>query len=253
MNQSQENTKNNLIGRLFVVGTPIGNLEDITYKAVKTLKEVDIIAAEDTRKALILIQKWEIKKPLFTYNKINEEKKASSLLKILLKGKKVALISEAGLPCISDPGERLIHKCIENNIPFEVIPGPSAVLQALLLSGFKTTPFYFGGFLPIKTKARQAEWLQSAERPYTSVYFESPYRLISSLEDAQLTIPDCMLCIVKEMTKKFEEVFRGKPKELLFQLQSVKIKGEFSIVVDGFGYAKEKQQKRSTDPSIDIT
>ncbi|QSR86192.1 16S rRNA (cytidine(1402)-2'-O)-methyltransferase [Candidatus Methylacidiphilum infernorum] len=244
---------NKTVGRLFVVGTPIGNLEDITYKAIKILKDVDLVAAEDTRKTLILFQKWEIKRPLFTYNKINEEKKASKLIEYLLKGKNIALVSEAGMPCISDPGERLIKKCIEKQIPFEVVPGPSAVLQALVLSGFRTTPFYFGGFLPIKSKARKSEWREAAIRPYSSVYFESPHRLLSSLDDACGTIPDCLLCLAKEMTKKFEEVLRGKPKELLAQLQEIKIKGEFCIVVDGYGYTKEKAQKLSTDTLNEIT
>ncbi|QSR88223.1 16S rRNA (cytidine(1402)-2'-O)-methyltransferase [Methylacidiphilum caldifontis] len=248
-----KNNHTDLIGRLFVVATPIGNLEDITHRALRTLKEVDLVAAEDTRKTHILLQKWEIKKPLFTYNKINEERKALKLMESLLNGKRVALVSEAGMPCISDPGERLIKKCIEKQIPFEVVPGPSAVLQALVLSGFRTTPFYFGGFLPVKSKARRAEWIEATTRPYSSVYFESPHRLLSSLEDAQAIIPDCPLCIAKEMTKKFEEVFRGKPKELLTHLQEIKLKGEFCIVVDGFGYNKEKAQKLSTDPPNIIT
>ena len=163
-------------GKLYVVATPIGNLEDITLRALRVLKEVDLIAAEDTRHSRHLLEHFGIEKQLVSYHQFNEAKRTVEFLEKMNRGLSVALISDAGMPGISDPGERLIGACAREGIPLEVIPGPSAVLQALVAAGFSMTPFYFGGYLPVKSGGRQRELRKAGDRGFTSVYFESPHR-----------------------------------------------------------------------------
>lgn len=215
---------------LYVVGTPIGNLEDITLRALRVLKECDLVAAEDTRHSGHLLAHFEIKKPLISYHQFNEAKRTSEFLDDLQAGKKIALISDAGMPGMSDPGERLIKACVERGIPVEVVPGPSAVLHALVGAGFEIVPFYFGGFLPVKSGPRQREMKAAIERDCTSVYFESPHRLVRALEDAQTVMPEHEMCVARELTKKFEELRRGHPAELLAHFQKNEPRGEICLV-----------------------
>ncbi|SDU29817.1 16S rRNA (cytidine1402-2'-O)-methyltransferase [Verrucomicrobium sp. GAS474] len=220
-------------GRLFVVGTPIGNLEDITLRALRVLKEADLVAAEDTRHSIHLLNHFEIKKPLVSYHQFNEAKRVAEFREHFAHGKNIALISDAGMPGISDPGERLIRSCVEAGITVEVVPGPSAVLQALVGAGFPMVPFHFGGFLPPKSGGRRREMEEAAARPSTSVYFESPHRLVRALADALEVIPERELCVARELTKKFEEIRRGTPAELLAHYEAHAPRGEVCLVIRG--------------------
>lgn len=219
------------MGKLYVVATPIGNLEDITLRALRVLKEVDVIAAEDTRHSSHLLNHFEIRKPLVSYHQFNEAKRTAEFMHDLQQGKQIALVSDAGMPGVSDPGERLIRACVAAGVSVEVVPGPSAVLQALVGAGFPMTPFHFGGFLPVKSGGRRREFAVAARRDCTSVYFESPHRLIRSLEDAHAEIPTTICCVARELTKKFEEFRRGSPLELLAHYSQSKPRGEICIVI----------------------
>jgi 16S rRNA (cytidine1402-2'-O)-methyltransferase len=220
-------------GKLFIVGTPIGNLEDLTLRALRVLKEADLIAAEDTRHTGLLLAHFGISVPQASYHKFNEQKRLHEFLERLRGGAKIALVSDAGMPGVSDPGERLIRACVEAGVGVEVVPGPSAVLHALVGSGMKITPFYFGGFLPVKGGARQKELVAAAERDCTSVYFESPYRLLRTLEDCQTVIPERLVVVARELTKKFEEIRRGTGATLLEHYRAGKVKGEITFLVQG--------------------
>jgi 16S rRNA (cytidine1402-2'-O)-methyltransferase len=218
-------------GKLFVVGTPIGNLEDITLRAIRVLREADAIAAEDTRHTAHLLNHLQIHKPLWSYHKFNEARRAAEFLEQFALGKNIALVSDAGMPGISDPGERLIHACIQAGVAVEVVPGPSAVLHALVASGLPTHAFYFGGFLPVKSGARQRELAVAGKRDCTSVYFESPHRLVKALADAAQVVPTARCAVARELTKKFEETRRGTPAELLEHFQKRKPQGEMCLVI----------------------
>ena len=218
-------------GKLYVVSTPIGNLEDMPPRAVRVLKEADLIAAEDTRHTGHLLTRFEIRKPLVSYHQFSEAKRTSEFLRKFEEGQSIALVSDAGLPGVSDPGERLIRAAVAAGVAVEIVPGPSAPLLALAGSGFSMVPFYFGGFLPVKSGQRRKELLAAAARGCTSVYFESPYRVVRMLEDAVAEIPQARLCLARELTKKFEEYRRGTAAELLAHFQVHEPRGEFCLVV----------------------
>ena len=182
---------------LFVVSTPIGNLGDITFRAVETLRDVDLVAAEDTRHAQILLHRYEISKPLISYHEHNEARRTQELTSSLTEGKKVALLTDAGTPSVSDPGYRLVSACRARGIPVTVLPGPSAVLTALVGSGLPTDRFYFGGFLPVKSGQRRSELERAVAREVTSIYFESPHRLVRSLELLAELAPDRSICVAR--------------------------------------------------------
>src|SRR6516164_11567235 len=200
---------------LFLVGSPIGNLGDITFRALEVLKKVNIVAVEDTRRSSILLKHYEIGKPLISFHEHNEARRTSELIKRLRSGESIALLTDAGMPSISDPGYRLVRASIESGIRIEVIPGPSAVLTALVGSGLPTDRFFFGGFLPVKSGQRERELQAAMERDCTSVYFESPHRLIRSLEVLRQRDPARKICVARELTKHFEEYRRGTPEEAL--------------------------------------
>jgi 16S rRNA (cytidine1402-2'-O)-methyltransferase len=216
---------------LFVIGTPIGNLQDITVRAVEALRAADVIAAEDTRHSSILLRHLDIRKPLVSYHQHNEAMRSAELAERLAAGATVALITDAGMPSLSDPGARLIRKCIEANLPFTVIPGPSAILTAVVGSGFPAERFSFRGFLPVKSGQRERELRLAAESNDTWVFFESPYRLNKTLLVCSELMPDRRLCVARELTKKFEEFRRGRPKELLEHYQAHPPKGEITLVI----------------------
>jgi 16S rRNA (cytidine1402-2'-O)-methyltransferase len=218
-------------GQLRVVATPIGNLEDISPRALRVLREADLIAAEDTRHTGHLLARFEIRKPLVSYHQFSEAKRTAEFLLHFEQGKNIALVSDAGMPGVSDPGERLIRAAIAAGVTVEIVPGPSAPLVALAGSGFPMMPFYFGGFLPVKGGQRRKELLAAAARECTSVYFESPYRVVRLLEDAVAEIPQARLCLARELTKKFEEFRRGSPAELLAHFQAHEPRGEFCVVI----------------------
>ena len=218
---------------LYVVATPIGNLGDITLRAIEILKSADMIAAEDTRHSGILLKHLRIKKPFISYHEHNEAARATELVERLARGENIALITDAGTPGLSDPGLRLIRECIKRELPFTIIPGPSSVLAALLGSGFSTEKFSFRGFLPVKHGQRERELRAAAERTETMIYFESPYRLIKTLAACVEAMPDRQLCVARELTKKFEEFRRSVPSELLAHYQAHPPKGEIVLVISG--------------------
>jgi 16S rRNA (cytidine1402-2'-O)-methyltransferase len=218
---------------LYVVATPIGNLDDITLRALEALKAADVIAAEDTRHSGNLLRHFEIRKPLVSYHEHNEAMRAAELAERLAAGETVALITDAGMPGLSDPGARLIRKCIELDLPFAIIPGVSAVTTALVGSGFAIERFCYRGFLPVKSGQRERELTAAAERLETTVFFESPYRISKTLAACAKLMPGRMLCVARELTKKFEEFRRGTGAELLAHYEAHPAKGEITLVVAG--------------------
>jgi len=216
---------------LYVVATPIGNLGDITVRALQVLKSVDVVAAEDTRHSGMLLKHLEIKKPLVSYHEHNEAMRTAQLVERLTADENVALITDAGTPALSDPGARLIRACIERGLPLTIIPGPSSILAALVGSGFSTERFYFGGFLPVKSGQRERELRATAERGETTIFFESPYRLTKTLAACTGIIPDRQLCVARELTKKFEEFRHGIASKLLAHYEAHPPKGEIVLVI----------------------
>lgn len=220
-------------GILYVVGTPIGNLEDISCRAIRILKEVSLIAAEDTRHTKKLLNHFNIHTPLESYHKFNEKQKLSKLIKILTDGKNIALVSNAGMPGISDPGELLVKEAIKNNIQIIPIPGPSALILALAISGLSTKRFIFEGFLPKKKGLRIKTLYSLKEEERTLIFYESGKRLKSTLLDIQKTLGIRNIVIARELTKKFEEILRGKTDIILKQSFEKPIRGELVLLVEG--------------------
>jgi 16S rRNA (cytidine1402-2'-O)-methyltransferase len=220
---------------LSLVATPIGNLGDITLRALDTLKAADLIACEDTRHSLILLRHYGIEKPLISYHEHNEARRTAELIEQIANGKHVAVISDAGLPGISDPGHRLLRACRERGLPFTIIPGPSAVLTALLGSGLPAEPFFFGGFLPPKSGGRERDLLAALARPATSIFFESPHRILRSLEILATQAPQHEICVARELTKTFEEYRRGPAADILAHYTAHPPKGEIVLVIAPHG------------------
>jgi 16S rRNA (cytidine1402-2'-O)-methyltransferase len=218
---------------LYVVATPIGNLGDITLRALEVLKSADVVAAEDTRHSGLLLKHFGIKQPFVSYHEHNEAARTAELVERLARGENVALITDAGTPALSDPGIRLIRECISRELSYTIIPGPSSILTALLGSGFSTNKFCFHGFLPVKSGQRERELQIAAESEETRLFFESPYRLLKTLQACASIMPDRQLCIARELTKKFEEFRRGTAAELLAYYEAHPAKGEIVLVVSG--------------------
>ena len=216
---------------LTVVPTPIGNLQDITLRALQALREADLIAAEDTRHSSVLLLHHNIKKPMLSLHEHNEASRTAALVEEIAGGKSIALVTDAGMPGISDPGFRLIRACRERGLSVTVLPGPSAVLTALVGSGFPSDAFFFGGFLPVKSGRRRSELERAISRHETSIYFESPHRLLKSLDILVEIAPDANVCIARELTKKFEEYRRGAPAEFRSHYQARQPKGEITVVI----------------------
>lgn len=216
---------------LYIVSTPIGNLKDITLRAIETLQSVDLIAAEDTRHAGILLKHYDISTPVTSYFEHNEQSKSKYLVGLLKEGKQIALISDAGTPGICDPGYRLIVQARENQIPITVIPGATAVIAALTLSGLPPDRFVFEGFLPVKSGARRKrlEAIKSEKR--TVIFYESPHRLLKSLKDIEDVLDNPQLSVARELTKKFEELKRGTAGELVTFYENHPVKGELVILI----------------------
>lgn len=220
-------------GTLYVVSTPIGNLEDITLRALRILKEVNLIAAEDTRHTNLLLSRFEIHTPLTSYFEGNEIKKRDLILARLNEGKNVALVSDAGTPGISDPGFRLIQLAIKNQIPVIPIPGPSAVITALSVAGLPTDAFLFKGFLPHKVKKRRDLLKELIDFRETLIFYESPHRVFETLRDILEILGDREMVLTRELTKVYEEILRGKVSEILNQIKDRKLKGEITLVISG--------------------
>lgn len=221
------------MGALYIVSTPIGNLEDITLRALRVLKEVDFIAAEDTRHSLKLLSHYGISKPLISYWREREKIKSVEILEKLHSGQSVALISDAGTPGISDPGAVLIKKAIEEKIQVISIPGPSALIAALSLSGLPTNEFTFLGFLPSKKIRRQKVLKDLSLEPRTLIFYEAPHRVLETLEDMEKIFAERKAALAKEITKIHEAVLRGSISEILSKLEKTTIAGEYIIVLEG--------------------
>ncbi len=217
------------MGKLYVVSTPIGNLADITLRALETLKSVDMIACEDTRHSLQLLNHFEIKKPLISYHQHSKDSKVEQIIDSILSGKDVAVVTDAGTPGISDPGEALIREAIENQIEVVPIPGVSAAITALSVSGLNTDEFVFIGFLPHK-KGRQTKLKEIALENRTIILYESPFRIRRLLTELLEFVGDRRVAVCRELTKKFEEVYRGRVSDVLSQLKE---KGEFVVILEG--------------------
>ncbi|MDD4957379.1 MAG: 16S rRNA (cytidine(1402)-2'-O)-methyltransferase [Candidatus Omnitrophica bacterium] len=218
------------MGTLYVVSTPIGNLEDMSLRAIRVLKEVDLIAAEDTRRASILCGEYAISTKLTSYHSYNIGKRTPELVRMLSEGMNIALISDSGTPGISDPGSVLISECIKADVPVTAIPGPSAAITALTLSGRPTASFVFEGFLSSKPSRRRKHLEKLKDEERTVVLYESPHRLVKFLEDCRDILGERQIAVARELTKKFEEVKRGTPGELAAYFAENKPRGEFIIV-----------------------
>jgi len=220
----------NLFKMLYIVSTPIGNLKDITLRALETLKSVDLIAAEDTRHTKILLDAYQIQKPLTSFFEHNQIKKAEHLLGLLKEGRHIALVSDAGTPGISDPGFLMVRRAMENNIPITVIPGVSACISALTASGLPAHRFIFEGFLPPKSGARRNKLLALKGQESTIIFYESPHRLLKTLKDMQDVWGDPIIVVARELTKKFEEIRKDKASLLIAHFSQHAPKGEFVLL-----------------------
>lgn len=218
---------------LYLVPTPIGNLRDITLRALDVLKAVDLILCEDTRRTIKLLQAFEMTKPLVSFHEHTGPGKIQAILNRLEAKENIALVSDAGTPLISDPGFELVHAVIEKGLPLEVLPGASAIMTALVASGLAVDSFSFQGFLSQKSAARKKELLRLENREETLLFYESPYRLVTVLEDMKDVLGDREAAVAREMTKKFEEIARGSLSSLIKKFSDKKVLGEIVIVVSG--------------------
>ncbi len=226
-----------------MVATPIGNLEDITIRAIRILKEVDLIAAEDTRHTLKLLNHLEITKPLISYYKQNEKIKSNILIDKVLKGENIAIVSDAGTPGISDPGEEVVKEAIKNEIEIIPIPGACAAINALICSGIDTKQFAFIGFLPVNKKEKQERLEEVKKLKQTLIFYEAPHKLINTLENMKQILGDRNIVLAKELTKIHEEYIRGKISDILEKMENPK--GEFVVIVEGSNES-EKEEERQT-------
>ncbi len=228
-------------GKLYICPTPIGNLEDITYRTLRVLNEVDLIAAEDTRHSIKLLNHFDISKPLTSYHEHNKDSKGGYLISKLLDGENIALISDAGMPGISDPGEDIIKEAIENNIEVEVLPGATAFVTALVASGLNTKKFAFEGFLDRDKKTRREQLESVKEESRTMIFYESPHRIKDTLKDMNKVLGNRKISVNRELTKKYQEIIREDIDKVIEIFNERDIKGEFVLIVDGFKGEKAKQ------------
>jgi len=224
-----------MAGLVYVVASPIGNLDDISKRALDILSNVDIVAAEDTRITKKILSKFNIDAKMQSYHENNEINKSDSLIKDIKNGANIAIISDAGTPCISDPGYRLINKARINNIEVVSVPGPSSVISALSISGLPTDSFYFYGFLP-KKKGRKSKIEFLSKIPSTVIIFEAPYRIVKTLVDIREIMGERIISVCREMTKRYEQNFFGKISNIINIMEDANIKGEFVLMVAKEGY-----------------
>ncbi|MBE6049209.1 MAG: 16S rRNA (cytidine(1402)-2'-O)-methyltransferase [Clostridium sp.] len=220
-------------GKIYLVPTPIGNLKDMTLRGLEVLNFVDIVAAEDTRQSLKLLNHFEIKKPLISYHQHNEQGKSEDILEMAREGKNIAIVTDAGTPGVSDPGAVIVQKCIENNIGFEVLPGATAFTTALVYSGLDTTKFLFRGFISRETKERKILLDEIRNSKESLIFYESPHRLVSTLNLLLTELGNRKIAVCRELTKLHEEIKRGTLEEVIEYFSQKSIKGEFVLVVEG--------------------
>ncbi len=239
-------------GKLYLVPTPIGNLKDITLRALEVLKNVDVIAAEDTRQTLKLLNHFEIKKSLMSYHKHNEMSKGEDIISKLKSGLNIAIVTDAGTPGISDPGAVIVEKCIAENLEFEVLPGATAFTTALVYSGLDTTKFEFRGFISRDTKERRETIEEIKNSRNTIIIYESPYRVKSTLELLLKELGDRKIALCRELTKLHEEIIRGSIKEVIDAVEDRNIKGEFVIVISGKTQEQVDEENKEKWADIDV-
>jgi len=221
-------------GRCYLVATPIGNLEDITYRAIRILQEVDIVACEDTRNTIKLLNRYSIKAKLMSYHQHNEQMRSEYFCELIKEGKSIAIVSDAGMPGISDPGTIMVRSCVERGIKIEVIPGASASVSALVVSGLDTTNFYFGGFISTNNKVRKDQLAKIRFLETTIILYEAPHKIVKTLIDVKEFLGDREIAIARELTKIHEEVFRGSISQAIDHFQQENPRGEFVIVIEGY-------------------
>ena len=221
------------MGKLYVVGTPIGNLGDMTYRAVETLESVDFICAEDTRVTAKLLNHFEIKKPLVSYHEHNAHQAGEGIVSRILSGENAAIVTDAGMPCISDPGEQLVRLCAERGVKVEVVPGATAAMSAIAISGLATSRFQFEGFLPVEKKQRHQRLAQVKDSTATLIFYEAPHKLKVTLSDMLNFLGDRKIALCRELTKIHEEVIRTTLSEAVERYSETEPKGEFVLVIEG--------------------
>lgn len=239
-------------GKLYLVATPIGNLEDITLRALRVLKEVDLIAAEDTRQTLKLLNHFNISKPLTSYYEHNKLDKGNKLIKQLMEGKNIALVSDAGSPGISDPGEDLVKLAIENDIDVTMIPGPVAAITGLVLSGLPAGRFAFEGFLSVNKRSRKERLESLKNETRTIIFYEAPHKLIYTLKDLYAVLGNRKIVLARELTKKFEEIIRCTLEEAIEMYTHQAPKGEFVLIIEGADENVIKAQKADKWSEMDL-
>ncbi len=239
-------------GTLYVCGTPIGNLEDITFRCINTLKNADIIAAEDTRQTVKLLNHYEIKTPLTSYHEHNKDVKGPILINELKSGKNIALVSDAGMPGISDPGEDLIKLCYEEGVPVTIVPGPTAVITAVVLSGIGARSYCFEGFLPSGKKQRKDILERLSKETRTMVLYEAPHHLKATLAELYAVLGNREIAVVKELTKKHENVNKGMFEDIIAYYDENEPKGEFVIVIQGLDISEINEEKKASFESMSI-
>ena len=238
-------------GTLYIVGTPIGNLKDITLRAIETLQNVDIILAEDTRQTLKLLNHLNVKKQMFSYHRHNEKEKINQVVQLLDEGKNVALVSDAGMPIISDPGQELVQFLVENNYKIEVIPGVTAITTAIVKSAIDSTRFAFEGFLSVNKKQRRERLESIVNETRTIIFYEAPHKLLYTLKDLLASLGDRNICVARELTKLYEEFIYDTISDVIKRVEDKPLKGEIVIIIEGKNEQelKEENNKIYTDKS----
>ncbi len=229
-------------GKLYVVGTPIGNLGDITYRAVETLGKVDFVCAEDTRVTVKLLNHFEIKKPLVSYHEHSVRQVSENIIERILAGESCAVVSDAGMPCISDPGEDLVRLCAEKEIPIEVVPGPTAMASAVAISGLSTSRFAFEGFLSVTKKQRYSHLEEVAKDTHTLIFYEAPHKLVATLTDMLEYFGDRKISLCRELTKIYEEVIRTTISGAIEYYKDKNPKGEYVLIIEGYNKEDERAE-----------
>ena len=229
-------------GKLYVVGTPIGNLGDITYRAVETLGKVDFVCAEDTRVTVKLLNHFDIKKPLVSYHEHSVRQVSENIIERILLGESCAVVSDAGMPCISDPGEDLVRLCAEKEIPIEVVPGPTAMASAVAISGLSTSRFAFEGFLSVTKKQRYSHLEEVAKDTHTLIFYEAPHKLVATLTDMLEYFGDRKISLCRELTKIYEEVIRTTISGAIEYYKDKNPKGEYVLIIEGYNKEAERAE-----------
>lgn len=239
-------------GKLFLCATPIGNLEDITFRVLKTLKEVDLIAAEDTRHSIKLLNHFEIQTPMTSYHEYNKVDKAKYLVNLMQEGKNIAVITDAGTPGISDPGEELVRQCFEVGIEVSSLPGPAACITALTMSGLKTRRFAFEAFLPSDKKERQQVLEEIKDETRTMIIYEAPHHLVQTLKELESVLGDRKITQCRELTKKYEEAHQTTIGSLISEYKTKEPRGEYVLVIEGKTFKEKTEEKQKEWESLSI-